>query len=109
MNTIMRICRWLCFLPRKVTHRYKVIARPLGGLPVEVRYTEKPPERTEKMISEGFVWAQVSGGWTEVCLTCGGNCGQCGTSLGRGNPVKLGQLVEITGMNQPVAGLPLAR
>lgn len=85
---------------------HTVVAKPIGGLPIKVRYREKPPERTEKMIRDGFVWAKTQTGWTEVCLTCGGNCGQCGTSLGMGNPVNMDHLIEATGMNNPPAGLP---
>mgnify|MGYP000846750797 CR=1 FL=1 len=88
------------------THPYRVQAKPLGSLPETVYYRREPPERTEKMIRDGFVWTEKGDGWTEVCLTCGGNCGQCGTSLGMGNPVKMDRLIESTGMNHPVAGLP---
>lgn len=92
-------------LIQRLTHRHVVVATPMGGLPVEVLYKSAPPERTRKMISDGFVWTECGDGWTEVCLTCGGNCGQCGTSLGQGNPVKMNNLIKVTGMNNPVAGL----
>ena len=77
---------------------YTVVAKPMGSLPVKVHYRKEPPPRTEKMIGDGFVWAETPTGWTEVCLTCGGNCGQCGTSLGMGNPPSMDAIMESTGI-----------
>lgn len=79
---------------RKLIFGFPIEAKPMGGLPVTVRYKTQPPERTEKMIRDGFIWAECpERGWTEVCLTCGGNCGQCGTSLGMGNQPSMDALV----------------
>jgi len=43
---------------------------------------------------EGFRWRKIEGEWVEVCDTCGGNCGQCGTSIGMGVPPSMDALVE---------------
>lgn len=42
-----------------------------------------PPELTDRMIRAKFSWKLLPDGtWIEACDFCGGNCGQCGTSLG---------------------------
>lgn len=73
------------------------------------RERTKPP-LTDKMRGAGFHWVWVTytdgtAGWHEACDTCGGNCGQCGTSLGRGLPASISHIAEAT-MNRPPAGLP---
>ena len=51
--------------------------------PPEPAATEQAPERTLRMREMGFSWGKLPDGtWIEKCDTCGGNCGQCGTSLG---------------------------
>lgn len=68
---------------------------------------EKPPALTAQMKSLGFHWVKTDDGWHEACDMCGGNCGQCGTSLGRGLPVSLSQVVKSSGMDRkPPYGLP---
>lgn len=32
--------------------------------------------------------------WIEVCATCGGNCGQCGTSVAMGVPASMDTVIE---------------
>jgi hypothetical protein len=65
------------------------------------------PERTDQMRGDGFVWQQIGETWYPVCDTCGGNCGQCGTSLGMGIPASLGTIVKSTDMDSGNhAGLP---
>ncbi len=54
----------------------------------------KPPELTEQMKSLGFRWQKIEGVWREMCNTCGGNCGQCGTSLGAGTAPSLSSVVK---------------
>lgn len=38
------------------------------------------------------VWRD--GQWVEVCGFCGGNCGQCGTSVGRGVPASMDNMIK---------------
>jgi hypothetical protein len=80
--------------------------------------TSVAPPRTHEMKMRGTVWALMRTGypdddgvpdvqWREVCDTCGGNCGQCGMTERLGNPgFSLDRIIEKTGMNKPVAGLP---
>lgn len=78
---------------------------------------DPPPPLTERMKALGFHWVKIKirvpdcdgvpdfiETWMEACNTCGGNCGQCGTSLGMGLPVDLEHMVKATGMNNPVNG-----
>lgn len=57
------------------------------------------PPLTPKMRASGFMWVRLGDEWREVCTTCGGNCGQCGTSMGMGIPASLDTIVKTTGMN----------
>lgn len=43
--------------------------------------------------------------WVAVCSFCGGNCGQCGTSIGMGIPFDFNRIVESSGLwKGPPAG-----
>jgi hypothetical protein len=63
------------------------------------------PPITIEMKQRGTTWAKrADGGWREVCDTCG----QCGMTERLGNPgFSLDRIIAKTGMNNPVAGLPL--
>lgn len=39
-----------------------------------------------------FKW--IDNHWVEICDTCGGNCGQCGWSIGRGVPASMDNLIQ---------------
>ena len=65
------------------------------------------PPVTERMRLQGNIWRRIESEWFEVCGTCGGNCGQCGTSVAMGIPASLDTIIYTTGMhNGNVAGLP---
>jgi len=61
------------------------------------RQAPKPdptPPLTERMQALGFHWRRIGNDWVEACNTCGGNCGQCGTSLGMGVPASMDCLID---------------
>lgn len=39
-------------------------------------------------------WRKVGDMYYEVCAFCGGNCGQCGTSVGMGIPASMSEIVK---------------
>lgn len=78
---------------RRIDRTLKAVEpAPLPTIPPE-------PPLTDKMKREGFIWvyARCYDGverYIEVCKVCGGNCGQCGTSLGLGVPPQMDKLTE---------------
>jgi len=103
---LLAICVILVLLPP----RYDPAIR-IKEWQIERERERTKPELTEKMRFNGFHWVWVTyadgtAGWHEACDTCGGNCGQCGTSLGMGLPASMDHLIQATGMNKPPAGLP---
>lgn len=72
-----------------------------------VKQVAAPPPITPEMQALGFHWERKivwqrdehlgdhkSLAWVEVCNTCGGNCGQCGTSLGMGIAPSMDCVIE---------------
>lgn len=64
------------------------------------RLFERTPALTKQMCALGFHWERTKYGWVEACDTCGGNCGQCGTSLGFGMPASIGAIVKNGGWDK---------
>lgn len=70
------------FAEKKVFTRIPTPLRPLGK-------DYMHPTAGETM------WRKSdSGDWFEVCAFCGGNCGQCGTSVGMGVPASMSFMVH---------------
>jgi hypothetical protein len=55
------------------------------------RHYHTNDEQEAKYLDEGF-YTRDDG--YVVCMTCGGNCGQCGRSWGRGVPASMQSLVD---------------
>jgi len=53
----------------------------------------RPPETLE-MKQRGLTWGKLNGEWIQVCDTCGGNCGQCGSSVAMGIPPQMDRLIK---------------
>lgn len=43
---------------------------------------------------QGTKFRWIDNGWVEVCDFCGGNCGQCGWSIGSGVPASMDSMIE---------------
>lgn len=52
----------------------------------------KPPMPKPTQQGTKFKWLNKQ--WIEVCDTCGGNCGQCGWSIGIGVPASMDVLIR---------------
>lgn len=79
----------------------------------DLNRAQRPPELPAWFKRKGWTYrgfaveGELEPRWVIVCDTCGGNCGQCGTSVAMGIPASLQTIVETTGMNTGKhAGLP---
>lgn len=50
--------------------------------------------RKPNLTREGTKLIWLNDKWIEVCDFCGGNCGQCGWSVGSGIPASMNTMIE---------------
>ncbi len=53
---------------------------------------KRPVVAPEPRLGNRMRW--IDDQWVEVCDFCGGNCGQCGTSVGAGIPFSMDTLIQ---------------
>lgn len=88
------------------------------GLPGEHCYILRPRDGLQvgplpDVSLEGVVFIRTEDElgylWIAVCDTCGGNCGQCGTSIGAGVPASMKTLARTCGWDKPGWGVGFVR
>jgi hypothetical protein len=90
-------------LPRSIEGRY--ILRPRDG----IQYGPLPARDGAHGDQIAWIKGTDSDGelYIAVCDFCGGNCGQCGTSIGQGIPFDFDRIIYKSGMwKGPPAGFP---
>lgn len=80
-------------IPAPETEIVRYVIRPGDGV-----HVGPLPDAAKIADQQGYRWRA---GWDDegplliaVCDFCGGNCGQCGTSVGRGVPATMQQMVQ---------------
>lgn len=82
-------------------HKFCDPLRVEKRLPLQL---EKRPPMPKARPGNAMAWMtgqDGTGEWVEVCDFCGGNCGQCGTSVGMGVPPSMDRMVGKLQQNEP--------
>lgn len=91
----MKLFKWLTkeLMPVPKTYKYTGMISDCSG-----RIFGTDSEDEANFLKQGFHTREDG---AIVCITCGGNCGQCGTSLGRDIEATMQNLVDSLTGNKP--------
>lgn len=87
--------------PAPAKHPVRYILRPRDGI-----QTGFLPEKDSAHGEIMFLKMRDDNGdlFVAVCATCGGNCGQCGTSVGEGVPLNFNHMITKNHWDAPAWG-----